>query len=80
VPVHANLANVRFPDAPDSSPRTSSMSRRSSCCFLGVAEGVDDGVDAGGEVVCVAAELIVAGERDSFLIEAGSLVLQLFSA
>jgi hypothetical protein len=46
------------------------MSRRSSCCFLGVAEGVDDGVDAGGEVVRAAAELIVAGERD-FVLDRG---------
>ena len=48
--------------------------------FLGVVEGVDDGVDAGGEVVHAAAELVVAGERGSFVGEAGSLVLQLFSA
>ena len=48
--------------------------------FLGVVEGVDDGVDAGSEVVHAAAELVVAGERGSFAGEAGSLVLQLFSA
>ncbi len=48
--------------------------------FLGVVEGVDDGVDAGGEVVDAVAELVVAGERGSFVGEAGSLVLQLFSA
>ena len=48
--------------------------------FLGVVEGVDDGVDAGGEVVHAAAELVVTGERGSFVGEAGSLVLQLFSA
>jgi hypothetical protein len=47
--------------------------------FLGVVEGVDDGVDTGGEVVH-AAELVVASERGSFVGEAGSLVLQLFSA
>ena len=48
--------------------------------FLGVVEGVDDGVDAGGEVVHAAAELVVTGERGSFVGEVGSLVLQLFSA
>src|SRR6516162_720717 len=48
--------------------------------FLGVVEGVDDGVDAGGEVVHAAAELVVAGEVGSFVGETGSLVLQLFSA
>jgi hypothetical protein len=48
--------------------------------FLGVVEGVDDGVDAGGEVVHAAAKLVVAGERGSFVSEADSLVLQLFSA
>jgi hypothetical protein len=48
--------------------------------FLDVVEGVDDGVDAGGEVVHAAAELVVTGERGSFVGEAGSLVLQLFSA
>jgi hypothetical protein len=48
--------------------------------FLGVVEGVDDGVDAGGEVVHAAAELVVAGERGSFVGEAGSLVLQFVSA
>ena len=48
--------------------------------FLGVVEGVDDGVDAGGKVVHAAAELVVAGQRGSFVGEAGSLVLQLFSA
>ncbi|HUO36927.1 MAG TPA: hypothetical protein VMU34_03355 [Mycobacterium sp.] len=48
--------------------------------FLGVIEGVDDGVDAGGEVVHAAAELVVASERGSFVGEAGSLVLQLFTA
>ena len=48
--------------------------------FLGVVESVDDGVDAGGEVVHAAAELVVTGERGSFVSEAGSLVLQLFSA
>jgi len=47
---------------------------------LGVVEGVDDGVDAGGEVVHAAAEQVVAGERGSFVGEAGSLVLQFFSA
>ena len=48
--------------------------------FLDVVEGVDDGVDAGGEVMHAAAELVVTGERGSFVGEAGSLVLQLFSA
>ena len=48
--------------------------------FLGVIEGGDDGVDAGGEVVNTAAELIVAGELGSFVGESGSLVLQFFSA
>ena len=43
-------------------------------------EGVDDGVDAGGEVVHAAAELVVTGEGGSLVGEAGSLVLQLFSA
>ena len=47
---------------------------------MGVVEGVDDGVDAGGEVVHAAAELVVTGERGSFVDEAGSLVLQFFSA
>jgi hypothetical protein len=47
--------------------------------FLGVIEGVDDGVDAGGEVTHASAELIVTGQRGSFLGEAGSVVLQLFS-
>lgn len=47
--------------------------------FLGVVEGVDDGVDAGGEVVHAAAQLVVTGECGSFVGEAGSLVLQLFS-
>ncbi|WP_163689794.1 hypothetical protein [Mycolicibacterium celeriflavum] len=46
--------------------------------FLDVVESVDDGVDAGGEIVDAAAELVVAGERSSFVSEAGSLVLQLF--
>jgi hypothetical protein len=46
--------------------------------FLDVVEGVDDGVDAGGEVMHAAAELVVAGELGSFVGEAGSLVLQLF--
>jgi hypothetical protein len=35
--------------------------------FLGVVEGVDDGVDAGGEVVHAAAELVVTGECGSFV-------------
>ena len=35
--------------------------------FLGVIEGVDDGVDAGGEVTHASAELIVTGQRGSFL-------------
>jgi hypothetical protein len=48
--------------------------------FLDVVESVYDGVDAGGEIVHAAAELIVAGERGSFVSEACSLVLQLFSA
>ena len=48
--------------------------------FLDVVEGVDDGVDAGGEVVHASAELVVTGEPRSFVSEAGSLVLQLFSA
>ena len=48
--------------------------------FLGVVEGVDDGVDAGGEVVHAAAELVVTGQRGSFVGEVGSLLLQLFSA
>ncbi len=48
--------------------------------FLGVVEGVDDGVDAGGEVVHAAAELVVAGEVGAVVGEAGSLVLQFFSA
>jgi hypothetical protein len=47
---------------------------------LGVVEGVDDSVDAGGEVLHAAAELVVASECGSFVGEAGSLVLQLFSA
>ena len=42
--------------------------------------GVDDGVDAGGEVVHPAAELVVRGERGTFVGEAGSRVLQFFSA
>jgi hypothetical protein len=37
-------------------------------------------VDAGGEIVHAAAELVVTGEFGSFVREAGSLVLQLFSA
>jgi hypothetical protein len=48
--------------------------------FFGVVEGVDDGVDAGGEVVHAGSELIVAGEGGTFVSEAGSVVLQLFSA
>ena len=48
--------------------------------FLDVVEGVDDGVDAGGEIVDAGSELVVAGERSSFVSEAGALVLQLFSA
>ena len=48
--------------------------------FLDVVEGVDDGVDACGEVVDSAAELVVTGERGSFVGKAGSLVLQFFSA
>ena len=48
--------------------------------FLGVIEGVDDGVDAGGEVVYAGSELIVTGEDGAFVSEAGLLVLQLFSA
>src|SRR6516162_210626 len=48
--------------------------------FLGVVEGVDDGVDAGGEVMHAAAELVVAGELGSFVGQTGSLVLQLLSA
>ena len=48
--------------------------------FLGVVEVVDDGVNAGGEVVHAVAELVITGERGSFVGEAGSLVLQLFSA
>ena len=48
--------------------------------FLGVIEGVDDGVDAGGKVTHASAELIVTGQRGSFLGEAGSLVLQRFLA
>ena len=47
--------------------------------FLGVIEVVDDGVDAGSEVVHAGSELIVAGECSSFVGEAGSFVLQLFS-
>ena len=38
------------------------------------------GVDAGGEVVHAAAELVVTGECGSFVDEAGSFVLQFFSA
>ena len=37
-------------------------------------------MDAGGEVVQAAAELVVAGERGSLVGEVGSLVLQFFSA
>ena len=37
-------------------------------------------MDAGGEIVHAAAELVVTGERGSFVGESGSLVLQLFSA
>jgi hypothetical protein len=48
--------------------------------FLDVVEGVDDSVDAGGEVVHAGSELIVAGEGGAFVSEAGSLVLQLFSS
>ena len=48
--------------------------------FLGVIEGVDDGVDSGGEVVHAVAELIVAGEGGTFVGEVGSFVLQFFSA
>jgi hypothetical protein len=47
---------------------------------LGVVEGVDDGVDACGEVTHAAAQLIVTGQRGSLVGETGSLVLQLFSA
>ena len=47
--------------------------------FLGVVEGVDDGVDAGGEIVHPVTELVVTGECGSFVGEVGSLVLQLFS-
>ena len=47
--------------------------------FLGVVEGVDDGVDAGGEVMHAAAELVVTGELGSFIGETGSLVLQFLS-
>jgi len=43
--------------------------------FLGVIEGVDYGVDSGGEVVHAGSELIVAGEGGAFVGEAGSLVL-----
>src|ERR1700738_5322613 len=60
--------------------RTSSMSRRRRCCFWGVVEVVDDGVNVGGEIVHAAAELVITGELGSFVGEAGSLVLQLFSA
>jgi hypothetical protein len=48
--------------------------------FLGVVEGVDDSMDAGGGVMHTGSELVVASERRSFVGEAGSLVLQLFSA
>jgi hypothetical protein len=48
--------------------------------FLGVVEGVDDGADAGGEVVHAGSELIVAGQGGTFIGEAGSLVLQVVSA
>ena len=48
--------------------------------FLRIVEVVDDGVDASGEVVHAGSELIVAGEGGAFVSEAGSLVLQLFSA
>jgi hypothetical protein len=63
--------------------------------FLGVIKGVDDGVNAGGEVVLRPAPmaaglpptqhhagsgLIVAGEGGAFFSESGSIVLQLFSA
>jgi hypothetical protein len=48
--------------------------------FLGLVEGVDDGVDAGGEVVDAVSELVVAGEFGAFVGEACSLVLQFFSA
>ena len=37
-------------------------------------------MDAGGEVVNAAAELVVSCERGSFVGEASSLVLQLFAA
>ena len=48
--------------------------------FLGVVEGVDHGVDAGGEVVHATAEFVVAGEFGSFIGKAGSFVQQFFSA
>jgi hypothetical protein len=63
--------------------------------FLGVIKGVDDGVDAGDEVVLgpapmapglpptqhhAGSELIVAGEGGAFVSESGSIVLQLSSA
>src|SRR6202011_4818414 len=54
--------------------------RAQQLLFLGVNEGVDDGADAGGEVVHAGSELIVAGEGGAFVSESGSLVLQLFSA
>jgi hypothetical protein len=74
---------------------TSSTSRRSNCCFWVSSRVVDDGVDAGGEVMLrpapmapglpptqhrAGSELIVAGEGGAFVSESGSIVLQLFSA
>jgi hypothetical protein len=47
---------------------------------LGVIEGVDDGVDAGGEATHASAELIVTGQHCSCLGEAAAVVLQFFSA
>jgi len=45
---------------------------------LGVVEGADDGVDAGGEVVYAVSELVVTGERGSFVGEASACAAVLF--
>ena len=46
--------------------------------FLGVIEGVDDGVDPGGEVVHAGSELIVAGKGGAFVGEAVRLCCRSF--
>lgn len=51
-------------DVPSGNPDILDMQAQ-ELLFLGVAEGVDDGVDAGGEVVHAAAELVVASAARS---------------